>query len=709
MYSYVNRFTYALLWLNLIYFIFLNSSAVAQHRDFRKEANMLRNVILQQHYHPKEINDQFSQQFYDQLLKALDPDKIIFAESDLKSLQSYRTLLDDEFNGKQWYFFNLLVSVYRKCLERSSGYVEQFSTSPFSWNAKEYLVNDTLHWPANEIFLKAKWRLWLKLSLLDRLASMKELDSIDDPQFFQKYESVARLRVKATELRSINRMLKHQSGFENYVASIYFGTFASIFDPHSTYLSTMEMENFLSSLSTEGYYFGVTLDENDRGDVIIAALAPGGPAWKSGEFHVGDVLLALTWTGQERIDLAGVSVEEVNEILGDANHNSIEFNLKVTGGIQKAIPLRKEKITLEENFVRSYILTGKNKIGYISLPDFYTQWDDESEGSRCASDVAKEIIKLKKENIEGLILDVRFNGGGSLQEALALAGIFIDEGALGILRNKNQNETTVKDMNRGTVYDGPLILLVNGQSASASEFLAAALQDYNRGIIVGSRTYGKATAQNFFPLDPNQKEEASLESLKAGAGFATITTDKIYRVTGKTAQGLGITPDIVMPDFYDVVMMRESMLPNALPADSVYQLTYYIPRMPLPKVELRKRSEARVFSNQSFKTTMETLLWLKEKLKEQYQPILLSWEEFLKNSEKDVQRYRVIEKNLMQPTAVFNVTNCQIDLQRINLDEYAKEFNKRWIQKLKGDKYVEEAFQVICDYVELKGKTGVSK
>ncbi|HOX81954.1 MAG TPA: carboxy terminal-processing peptidase [Chryseolinea sp.] len=690
--------------LLVILFVLGVYTSVAQTRDFRKEAVLLKNLILQQHYHPKEINDEFSKQFYDELLKALDPDKIIFSESDLKPLLPFRAMLDDEFNGKQWSFFNILVTTYRKCLKRSELYVEQLSSMPFNWKVKEYLETDTVHWSANEIKLREKWRLWLKFSLLDRLATIYELDSIHHPDFFNQNELTARTRVKASELRSIRKVLNHQSGFENYVASIYFGTFISIFDPHSAYLSTTQMENFLSSLSTEGYYFGVTLDENDRGDVIISALAPGGPAWKSGEFQAGDVLLGLTWTGQEPVDLAGVSLEEVNQLLTDANHNSIEFTIKVTGGIQKSIPLRKEKISLEEVFVRSYILAGKNKIGYISLPDFYTQWGDESEGSRCASDVAKEVIKLKRENIEGLILDVRFNGGGSLQEAMAMAGIFIDEGPLGILRDGKQNETTLKDMNRGTVYDGPLVLMVNGQSASASEFLAAALQDYNRGLIVGSRTYGKATAQNFFPLDPNQKDGPTLESIKKGAGFATITTDKIYRVTGKTAQGLGITPDILLPDFYDLVIKREAMLPYALLPDSVYRQTYYKPRLPLPRMELRKQSTTRVSSNASFKTVEETLVWLKEKLLQQYQPDLLQWDNFLKESDEDNKHYTTFEVMQNESTSQFKVTNGPIDFQRIQADEYAQEFNKRWIERLKTDAYVEEAFLIVCDYIDWKKK-----
>jgi carboxyl-terminal processing protease len=700
----LNRISIWVSRLLAIFLFFLAHISVAQTKDFRKEASLLKNVIIKQHYSPKEINDQFSEQFYDQLFKALDPDKILFTESDLKPLLPYRTLLDDEFNGKQWYFFNLLVTTYRNCLERSEQYIEQLSSTPFNWKVKEYMTNDTLHWPATELALKEKWRLWLKLSLLDRMASMYELDSTKNARFFDQNEATARVRVKATELRSIRRILKHQAGFENHVASLYFGTFASIFDPHSVYLSTTEMENFLSSLSTEGYYFGVTLDENDRGDVVIAAMAPGGPAWKSGEFHAGDVLLALRWTGQERIDLAGVPLEEVNQLLGDANHNTIEFTVRMAGGVQKEIALRKEKISLEEVFVRSYILTGKNKIGYISLPDFYTQWGDESEGSRCASDVAKEIIKLKKENIDGLILDVRFNGGGSLREALAMAGIFIDEGALGILRDRTQNETTVKDMNRGTVYDGPLAIMVNGQSASASEFLAAALQDYNRGIIVGSRTYGKATAQNFFPVDPNQKEEPSLESLKTGAGFATITTDKIYRVTGKTAQGLGITPDVLLPDFYDVVTMREALLPYALPPDSVFRQTYYKPRVPLPRNELKKQSAARVSSHPSFTTILETSLWLKKKLAAQDQPVLLHWDSFLKDSDEENRHYTTIKKMFDKQTAVFNVTNGLVDLQRINADEYAQQFNKHWIERLMTDGYVEETFLIVCDYIEWKKK-----
>lgn len=680
----------------------ITSSFAQKARDYRKEALLLKKTLLQEHLQPRTLDDRFSAQVFDLFIESLDPDKIYFTEAEINTLRAYRTQLDDELNGNGWAFLDHFVPVYKNSLVRAESVVQQILQTPFTSQVMEYFRADTTRWPVSEQELKNKWRMWLKYHAFDRLADMQREPAVaSDKDFFSKQEPIARLRVKSFEIRSIRRILDHPAGLESFTASEYLKSIAAVFDPHTTYLPATDMENFLSSLSTEGYYFGVTLDENERGDVMIAALAPGGPAWKSGELHASDILVNLRWEGQEDIDVSGISLEEANEILADANHSTMEFTVRKSGGLVNTVKLQKEKISVEENFVRSYVLVGDVKIGYISLPDFYTRWGDESEGSRCASDVAKEIMKLRKENIDGLILDIRYNGGGSLSEAIALAGIFIDEGAMGILKDRQQNMTVLKDMNRGTVYDGPLLVMVNGQSASASEFLAGVLQDYNRGVIVGNRTYGKATAQNFYPLDPNQKDP-TLENIKEGAGFASITNGKFYRVTGKTAQGKGVLPDIRLPDVFSVLNMYESSMPFVLPSDSVFKRTYYKPLLGLPILELRKRSEARQASSPAFQHVVKSCEWLRSTLAREQESVLLQWQDFNKNAQAELQEYAKLKQSLTEASPTYDVVNSNVDHQRMAVDEYAQDFNQRWIKNLKKDIYVEEAFRIMHDLLELK-------
>lgn len=686
---------------------FLLLSASGQKtRDYHREALLLKKILVQEHFQPRAIDDSFSRQVFDTFLRSLDEDKVYFTAADIALLATYRDRLDDELNDRSWEFLDRITSLYRKCLVRAEATIRKETELPFRAASKEYFASDTTQWAGDEKVLQLKWHQWLNFQTLDRLADLKKLRPSETSRFFNDHEPEARSRVKAFELRMISRILNHPSGFENYVASAYFRSIAAVFDPHTTYYDVTDMENFLSSLSTEGYYFGVTLDENDYGNVMITAMAPGGPAWKSGEITLSDELVSLQWNNQEAIDMTGISLEEANQILSDANHELIEFTVRKSSGLLKSVKLRKEKISLEQNFVRSFILAGSNgrKIGYISLPDFYTQWGDESAGSRCANDVAKEVLKLGTEKIDGLVVDVRFNGGGSLLEAVALAGIFIDEGPLGMIGSKGQF-APVKDMNRGTIYDGPLALVVNNQSASASEFLAGAFQDYNRAVIIGSRTFGKATAQNFFPLDPLQKEEPSLASVQNGLGFASITTDKFYRVTGKSPQGRGISPDIYLPDIFDVFNLHESGLPFALAADSILKKSYFRPLPPLPLEELRQRCASRLKGSEPFRAVESTGSWLSTAFHKKEEPVLLNWDLFSKESTDTQQHYQSLETALGRPTTAFDVRNNPQDELRMEADEYARDINQGWLKRLKEDIYVEEVFHIMNDLVELMEKS----
>ena len=574
--------------LKSVFLTFSISTLAQQPASVKNEALQLKKLILQHHFDPKPVDDLFSAKVFDHVLNALDPEKLYFTQQDITALSAFKDKIDDDLTGTSWNFLPAITERYKKSLLRSEAIITRHTKVPFDLSKKELFISDT-GWAENDVASAALWHKNLKYETLDELIQLqKRTPEIKDSEFLTKKEPDARQRVQRNSLRMIHRILNHASGYENHIATQFLQSVSLAFDPHSSYLSLAQMENFLASLSTEGYYFGISVDENERGEIVITQLTPGGPAWKSGEVHAGDVIEQIRWEGSEWIEVDGMTQDEFDNLLQESIRNSIEFTLKETGGIEKTVRLRKEKMSAEENRVKSFILEGEKKIGYVSLPGFYTDWGDE-EGSRCANDVAKEILKLKKENIDGLVLDVRYNRGGSLKEAVAMAGIFIDAGPMGVLKVKGGTTQSEKDVNRGTVYDGPLLLMVNGLSASASEFLAAALQDYHRGIIVGSRTYGKATGQEVFSLEPVEKHASASAAKKLGWGYTTITTLKIYRVTGKTAQKRGVAPDIMLPDLYDFIEFREENLEDALTSDSISRKIYYTPLGLLARMRAKRK------------------------------------------------------------------------------------------------------------------------
>ena len=317
----------------------------------------------------------------------------------------------------------------------------------------------------------------------------------------------------------IHRILNHASGYENHIATQFLQSVSLAFDPHSSYLSLAQMENFLASLSTEGYYFGISVDENERGEIVITQLTPGGPAWKSGEVHAGDVIEQIRWEGSEWIEVDGMTQDEFDNLLQESIRNSIEFTLEGNGRYREDSATSERKRCQPKKIELKVLFSKGRKESVMFLCRDFIPIGVMRRDHGAPMMWRRKYLKLKKENIDGLVLDVRYNRGGSLKEAVAMAGIFIDAGPMGVLKVKGGTTQSEKDVNRGTVYDGPLLLMVNGLSASASEFLAAALQDYHRGIIVGSRTYGKATGQEVFSLEPDEKTCQCIDSQKTGVGI----------------------------------------------------------------------------------------------------------------------------------------------------------------------------------------------
>jgi carboxyl-terminal processing protease len=671
-------------------------------RNFKKEASLLKTAMLQNHVQPKTIDDKFSAALFDGMLRELDPEKLYFAETDIKSLTPYRNALDEELYGGNWVFLGKVKELYNMCLKRAEYDITTTLDAPLTWNEKDTYDTKGKTWANDANNLKLRHQLWLKHRVLDKLADMYERDTLSTAEnFFKTNLSDAVKRVKTIELRNIRELINDPAALDARVGEAFLKVMTGLFDPHSSYLSIRDLQKFMERLSTEGYYYGFSLNENDDKEIVIASLQPGGPAWKSGELHVSDRVISVTIEGKPPIDMTSVDLEQANALLDDMNHTYMIMEVRKMDGVLKTVRLRKEKISVEENLVHSFVLKGERKVGYIFLPDFYTKWTDEGAGARCANDVAREIIKLRKDSIEALILDVRYNGGGSLQEALAMAGIFINEGPLAVTKDKEKKIVSLKDMNRGTVYDGPLLLMVNGQSASASELLAATLQDYNRGLVVGSQTFGKATAQSILPLDPTQKGIGN-----SSYGYARVTIEKLYRITGKTVQGRGVKPDISLPDIFEVIDIHEEDMPNTLVADTLIRNNYAKILPPMPRYELERRSTERVATDPSFVKLKESYGWIDNVIKNDTLPVPLSWKGHYAKKAKDKRSYQKTMKETSSTDNVkFQVLDSSADQTRLSLDEHAREFKNTWSRKLKNDIYVKESFNILCDYINLLKKT----
>ena len=468
-----------------------------------QQMGRVREMAETKHIEPKKIDDAFSVLLYHTFIDNLDPDKMYLTADDRKTLEKYRLSLDEEWQQSATTFFTEAASLYKQRMRQVADMITAVCAKPFEFGLPEYFILDDSATAPNEKALARKWYLLLKADVLQRLGQVAGTQ-LDTRKAIYKTEVLSRERefrekVKAKYLNGIQRFIGSELDFTKEMSSLYINSFLSCLDPHSDFYDATARQNFESQVSSEAFAFGFSIADNDKGEVVVVQLQPGGPAWMSGMINKDDVLLFLKWAGKEAVDVAGMEASEVEELLDQSNTEKLELTVRKANGKMETVVLQKRKLENDENIVKSYVLKGDKKVGYITLPSFYTVWEDAS-GSRCAEDVAKEVIKLKKDSVEGLILDLRFNGGGSLQEAIQMAGIFIDEGAIAQMRTKDPKITILKDMNRGVVYNGPLLVLVNGYSASASELLAASLQDYNRAIIAGSRTYGKATGQQVLPV-----------------------------------------------------------------------------------------------------------------------------------------------------------------------------------------------------------------
>lgn len=665
-------------------------------------------VLEKYHYKPQTLNNDLSQKLNTEFIKTLDPKGLYFLDADIQEFKKWDYRIDDEIIDRSDTYVKQITQTYLNRLKSADSLISDLCKNPFNFKEKDTLFlsfkKNFPNFAKNKQALTNKWKKILKNAILEELYTATE--KIKDPYSLStenllSNEAEIRKKIEQRYKKAIKKIIDHNDGFQNHVSSIYINSLVALYDPHSTYFTLKDKEEFESSISTTELSFGIHFNENEKGEVEILHLTPGGSAWKSNLLHKGDVVLKIQYENDPLIDFSSVDINEAMDLMSTFKSTQAEFTVRKTNGAIKNIVLTKTKIRSEENVVKSYILNGEKKIGYISLPSFYTELEN-SNPLGCANDIAKEIVKLQEENIEGLILDIRYNGGGSVREAMGLIGLFINEGPLCIYKSRIDKPYLLKDMNRGTAYDAPLAIMINGMSASASEIVSASLQDYNRAIIVGSSSYGKATGQIIIPLDTTyniQEVMAGMnQHIKNDLGYIKITTEGFYRITNATHQKKGVQPDIKLLEPFYFENYKEMANTYALSNDSIIKKVVYSPLPPLPINNISESSVKRIKQKKNF-IRLQSINDSLYALSKNEVSFILSPEFYKKSEKKYDEITQEMEKCMYDSTASYQAINNLYDKQLIDFDEYTKEINQRSLSTIQSDIYIEETYYIISDLI----------
>jgi carboxyl-terminal processing protease len=663
-----------------------------------EQAYDLVQTIKKFHYAPRKTDSTFSKEVFKIFTENLDEDGLLFSAEDIKQLEKHEFTIDDEIEKQECSLVNDITYIYRKKISFADSLLDILKSKKIDFTKKEYfsLNEDENH--VSQILLANKWIGYIKLEILKSYLysddSLKEKGEPTSEQVNELKKNIINKEKKILKLR-----ISNNGGMDLFISTLFLKAISSAFDPHTDFFTINENNAFSKMLSSETLSFGIQIYVNEEGEIELIDIAPGSPAWNSNKLNTGDVILGVKTPNGKTTDFSTISSEEINQFFDNPKLNDAIFLIKKRNGKKINVKLYKDKISVEENLVKSFVLEGKRKIGYIYLPEFYSQTNDNNSlPNGCANDVAKELIKLKTEKINGLIFDIRNNGGGDMKEAIRLAGIFINFGALGIIQSKGQEPVTLKDIDRGTIYDGPLVILTNSNSASASEFFAGAIQDYNRGLIVGSRTYGKGTAQNILPIEA-YKYNRPEEMKTSPQAFVKLTTSLFFRATGVSHQNIGIEPDINIPDIFDLDELRESAYSTSLKTSNSNKKTYYYPLEKLPIEELGIRCQNRIKNDSVFNKIkqLRNLCLDYKKIKS----VPLDYKSFKKYSE-EINNINIDDINVKNDS--YKVKNLSFLKGTSSLTDSKKEINENIMENISKDAYILEAYNITNDIIEINAK-----
>lgn len=672
-------------------------------------------VIERGHYDPIAIDDSFSKGLYQDYLLGLDPSKRFFLASDIASFAQYETLLDDQILNKDLTFFDISYEVLVKRMEESKAYYRDFLANPIDFNLKETINTDyeQLPYASNKEELKKRWNQQVKLSVLSTLAdkvSIQEtgeslVQDLEDSETLdlnketkvEPKKSLEELEIETREnaLKSLNEYFDFIQDLDrNDWFGIYVNAIASRFDPHTNYMAPDDKERFDVSMS--GRFEGIGAKLQKKNDYTeITELISGGPAWRGKELEPGDLILKVAQGNEEPLDVVGMRLDNIVKKIKGPKGTEVRLTVKKVDGTIKVIAMIRDVVETEETYAKSSVVekNGK-KYGIIYLPKFYIDFVN-NDSRDAAKDVAIEVDRLKEQQVDGIIMDVRDNGGGSLKTVVDITGLFIEKGPVVQIKSTGKNKEILYDRDAKIQWDGPLVVMVNNFSASASEILAAAIQDYKRGIIIGSKqTYGKGTVQNVIDLN-NFVRGNTLGDL----GALKTTTQKFYRINGGSTQLEGVHSDIVIPDRYSYISVGERDMDNAMPWTKIDAAEFTVWDKLTNYDQAIKNSKTRLAQNQQIKLIEENAKWISER-RENYE-YSLNLNEFIaeqKMLEEKSKKYKEINK--FNSDLVFNA--LPHERTKMREDSLFKEKRTRWFESLSKDIYVQEALYVLEDLSQVK-------
>ena len=671
-----------------------------------KYAKTLRNVgiyLEDGHYSPKKIDDSFSKIVLKKFTQDLDDDRNVFLQTDIDDFnKKFGDKIDDEIHGSEILSFFTINDLYIKRRDESFVIVKNLLEKPFDFNTNENveLDREKAVYPKSEVERIEVWRKNIKYAVLGKFVELQEEREKNKAKKDFIFKADSSLEREAREYinkrmeRTVANKKVHESIDENF--STFINAITLSMDPHTDYFPPIDKRSFDEQMS--GSFFGIGAQlKDDDGKIKIASLINGMPAKISGEIAVDDEIIKIGEGKAEPVDVTGYSTTDAVKLIRGAQKGSeVRLTIKKVDGTIKVVSLLRDKINLEETFAKSAVINGAHKIGYIYLPEFYQDFQNPN-GPRCSNDVAKEIEKLKADNVEGLIIDLRGNGGGSLSEVVKMAGLFIEDGPVCQVRSRGEDKPVVlRDKDKNILYTGPLTVMVDEMSASASEIFAAAIQDYKRGIIIGSTsTYGKGTVQRNIPLSPESENPFFANKETEDLGALKLTLQKFYRINGGATQLKGVTPDIVLPDRLEYVKFREKDNSAALPWDEIEKADYIPWTGNVNESTVVNTVNEEVAKASVFSKIKSSVAWLEDNNKKPYSLNINSYKEEQKQFKEVFKQMEDLSKLIKE----MNVKNSMADAEALAADKDKAEKNKLWLKRVSGDIYIDETVKAMDNMI----------
>lgn len=679
----------------LILVISLTSFTFFQFDKNQIIQDILMSVINQVHYSPLKVDDSFSENVYELYLKRLDLNKKFLLQEDVNALSKYRRSIDDEINNGSFDFYKLSESIIKKRIQEKEDWSKEFLNKPFDYKVEEFYETDgeKSKYAITEAELKDEWRKMLKFQTIARLDEMltnqekakEKKDTVFVEKSFDSLEVDARRKTLKANLDWFKRLNKISSKDR---FSIYLNTITGLYDPHTEYFAPKEKKRFDQSMSGQFEGIGAKLQSKD-GILKISEIIVGSPSFKQGELKAGDEIHKVAQGAAEPVDITNMEMDEAIDLIKGKKGTEVRLTVKKPDGSFKVIPIIRDVIEIEETYAKSAILDNKKKIGYIYLPMFYADFT-RNGAHRSSADMRKELEKLKTAGVEGIIVDLRDNGGGSLQEVVEMVGLFIPKGPVVQVKDKYGKVSVMEDKNQSITWDGPLAIMINHGSASASEILAAAIQDYKRGVVVGTQSFGKGTVQSFYSLDPGLLPQ--FDSLKP-LGEVKITNQKFYRINGGATQLKGVYPDVVLPDPYALIDLGEKELEHPMPWDEITKAVYAEYKT-INYSKVKKNNADRIKNSAAFKIIEQQSKDLRKKKDDtKYNLHIDKYRAEQKQMREQIKKYDDLKNDIKGFTAELTID----DKERLKNDTTKLNREVKWTKNIQKDNYIFEVSNIIND------------